>query len=411
MYSQSPYSFYGVGVNTFKGTMDNRSMGGLNVYSDSIHLNLTNPASYSELKLVNYSVGVNYNKYNFKTDNTNESASSGNINYLAVGIPTKHFNFGFGIIPQSSVEYFLTSTDETAVPERVNRYEGEGGVNTAFLTFGFKLFKRVDLETKVGKFIKNIGYGVTANYEFGNLRHTASRFLKDIELSTRLENNSSLSGVNFVYSTLIKEKIFKNLTLQATYIFKPASKLSSNNTQRLGTIPISGGYGGDFEDIDLAALNLEKTKITIPKSNSFGIGVGEETKWFIGFDYTKVDGGGLDNKLFKLENVEFKKASKIAFGGFWIPKHDSFTSYFSRIVYRAGIRIEETGLHIQNQAINEFGINFGFGLPFQGFSNLNLGFEVGRRGTKNAGLIQEDFFSVRLGISLNDRWFVKTKYN
>ena len=58
MYSQtgslSPYSFYGIGVNTFKGTMDNRSMGGLNVYSDSIHLNLTNPAAYSELKLVNF---------------------------------------------------------------------------------------------------------------------------------------------------------------------------------------------------------------------------------------------------------------------------------------------------------------------------------------------------------------------
>ncbi len=398
MYSQSPYSFYGVGVNTFKGTMDNRSMGGLNVYSDSIHLNLTNPASYSELELVNYSVGVNYNKYNFKTDNSNESASGGNINYLAVGIPTKLFNFGFGIIPQSSVEYFLTSTDEIAVPERVDRYEGEGGVNTAFLTFGFKLFKR-------------IGLGLTANYEFGNLRHTASRFLKDIELSTRLENNSSLSGLNFVYSTLIKEKISKKLTLQATYIFKPESKLSSINTQRIGTIPVSGGFGGDFQDIDLNALNLEKTKIVIPKSNTFGIGVGEETKWFIGADYTTVDGGGLDNKLFKLENVEFKKASKIAFGGFWIPKHDSFTSYFSRIVYRAGIRFEETGLHIQNQAINEFGINFGFGLPFQGFSNLNLGFEAGRRGTKNAGLIQEDFFNIRLGISLNDRWFVKNKYN
>ena len=68
-------------------------------------------------------------------------------------------------------------------------------------------------------------------------------------------------------------------------------------------------------------------------------------------------------------------------------------------------------MHIQNQAINEFGINFGFGLPFQGFSNINLGFEVGKRGTKNAGLIQEDFFSIRLGLSLNDRWFVKKKYN
>lgn len=402
MYSQtgslSPYSFYGVGVNTFKGSMDNRSMGGLNVYSDSIHLNLTNPAAYSELKLVNYSIGVNYKNYNFKTDSTTESATSANINYLAVGIPTKHFSFGFGIIPQSSVGYFLKSTDENVVPEQVDTYEGQGGVNTAFLTFGFKLFKRV-------------GFGVTANYGFGNLRHVNSRFLKDIELSTRLENNSSLSGVNFVYSTLIKEKISKNVTLQATYILKPKSKLSSNNTQILGTLPVSGGYGGDFEEIDLAALNLDKTKITIPKSHSFGLGIGEETKWFIGADYTKTDGGGLDNKLFTLKNVEFKEASKIAFGGFWVPKHDSFTSYFSRIVYRAGIRIEETGLHIQNQAINEFGINFGFGLPFQGFSNINLGFEVGRRGTTNAGLIQEDFFSIRLGLSLNDRWFVKNKYN
>ena len=151
MYSQtgslSPYSFYGIGVNTFKGTMDNRSMGGLNVYSDSIHLNLTNPAAYSELKLVNYSVGVNYNNYNFKTDNTSETATSANINYLAVGIPTKHFNFGFGIIPQTSVGYFLTSTNETVVPERIDRYEGEGGVNTAFLTFGFKLFNTITLQS------------------------------------------------------------------------------------------------------------------------------------------------------------------------------------------------------------------------------------------------------------------------
>ena len=33
---------------------------------------------------------------------------------------------------------------------------GDGGVNTAFLTFGFKLFKKISL-------------GLTANYEFGNL--------------------------------------------------------------------------------------------------------------------------------------------------------------------------------------------------------------------------------------------------
>ena len=56
--TSSPYSFYGVGINTFKGSIDNRSMGGLSLYTDSIHLNLTNPASYSQLRRTNYSLGI-----------------------------------------------------------------------------------------------------------------------------------------------------------------------------------------------------------------------------------------------------------------------------------------------------------------------------------------------------------------
>ena len=43
----SPYSFYGIGSLKFKGTVENRSMGGLSIYNDSIHLNLLNPAGYT----------------------------------------------------------------------------------------------------------------------------------------------------------------------------------------------------------------------------------------------------------------------------------------------------------------------------------------------------------------------------
>jgi len=396
--SLSPYSFYGIGENTFKGTMENRSMGGLNVYSDSIHLNLTNPAAYTELELVNYSVGIDYSNISLKTETSNEKVTTASINYLAVAIPTKRLVFGFGLIPKTSVGYLLESKDDSKIPNQVDRYEGDGGVNTAFLSFGFKVFKKIRL-------------GISANYDFGSLEHSNSRFLDGVELYTRVQSNSSLSGVSFNYSILFKEKISNDLTLHATYIINPTSKLSSNNTQTLFTIPGLGGYGGDSEEIDLAALKLDKTKISIPSSNSFGLGIGKETKWFMGFDYTLTSGGGLENKLFNLKDVEYKKGSKIAFGGFYVPNYNSFTSYFSRIVYRAGIRIEKTGLNIQNQSINEYGINFGFGLPFQAFQNINLGFEVGKRGTVKGGLVQENFASVRLGITLNDRWFVKNKYN
>jgi len=373
-------------------------MGGLNVYSDSIHINLTNPAAYTELKLVNYSVGVDYTSSNLKTDITTDKVKTGSINYLAVTIPTKKIVFGFGILPSSTVGYLIQTSDDSKIPNKTDRFEGEGGVNTAFLTFGFKVFKKIRL-------------GISTNYQFGTLKHSNSRFLDGIELYTKLESNSSLSGLKFIYSTLYREKISKDLTLHATYIFTPSSSLSSINSQILSTIPTSGTFGGDTENIDLASVNLEKTKITIPSTNSFGIGIGKELKWFVGIDYSVTSSGGFENKLFNLEDVQYKQGSKISLGGLFIPDYNSFTSFFSRIVYRAGIRIEKTGLNIQNQSINEFGLNVGFGLPVQGFQNLNLGFEVGKRGTTNKGLVQEDFFSVRLGVTLNDQWFVKNKYN
>ena len=396
--SLSPYSFFGVGDNTFKGTIENRSMGGLSVYSDSIHLNLTNPAAFSELKYVNYSVGVDYNNFKLKTDNSNEKATTANMNYLAVAIPTKKLVFGFGIMPKSSVGYLLQSTDNSTEPKQVNRYEGNGGVNTAFLTFGFKFLKKLKL-------------GISANYEFGNLEHSNSRYLDEISLYTKLVSNSSLSGINFKYSVLLREKIFNNLTFHASYILRPSSELTSQNTQILSTNTVNDTFGGDSQEIDLQALNLAETIIDLPSINTIGFGLGIETKWFVGIDFTKSSGGAYENKLLNLQNVQYKEGSKLSLGGYYIPDYDSFTSYLSRIVYRFGLRFEKTGLVVQDEPIDEYGINIGLGFPFLGYQNVNIGFEFGSRGTKNAGLVKENFYSVRLGLTLNDRWFVKNKYN
>jgi hypothetical protein len=53
----SPYSYYGIGDIRFKGTVENQSMGGLRLFSDSIHVSLRNPAAYGRLKLTTYTVG------------------------------------------------------------------------------------------------------------------------------------------------------------------------------------------------------------------------------------------------------------------------------------------------------------------------------------------------------------------
>jgi hypothetical protein len=78
--------------------------------------------------------------------------------------------------------------------------------------------------------------------------------------------------------------------------------------------------------------------------------------------------------------------------------------------------MENTGFLVNNQEINNFGITFGMGLPL-GFeySNLNVGFEVGRRGVTTDNLVREGYFKVSLGLSLSasgpNRWFQKRQIN
>jgi long-subunit fatty acid transport protein len=55
--TSSPYSYYGIGDVRFK-TVENRSMAGIAVEQDSIHINLQNPASFANLKFTTFALGV-----------------------------------------------------------------------------------------------------------------------------------------------------------------------------------------------------------------------------------------------------------------------------------------------------------------------------------------------------------------
>ena len=73
--------------------------------------------------------------------------------------------------------------------------------------------------------------------------------------------------------------------------------------------------------------------------------------------------------------------------------------------------MEETGLSLNGEAVNEFGISFGVGLPIKNTgSSVNLGFEIGRRGTTDNDLIRENYFKFTLGLAIFERWFLQRKY-
>ena len=101
----------------------------------------------------------------------------------------------------------------------------------------------------------------------------------------------------------------------------------------------------------------------------------------------------------------------MAVGGFYIPDYASLTNFFKKWVYRVGYRKEATGLRVGNHMVEESGISFGVGIPLQQFSNVNIGVELGSRGKQNEIMIQENYWALMVGFSLNDVWFIKRKYN
>jgi hypothetical protein len=411
----SPYSFYGIGSLKFKGTVENRSMGGLSIYTDSIHVNLRNPAAYvgPDLKVLNYenrpvkfAIGASHNSINLKADSGSGKTSATSIDYLAMSIPVGRFGFGFGILPYTSVGYKLEDINNNN--DLVNRYRGEGGLNKVFTGFGYRI-------------TDELSAGIDVSYNFGTIQNTAIEFVYDdegnpIQYQSREENSSELSGLNVNIGLTYKNMITEKLQLQSGITFSPQSDLSSRNTRSFATIVINQQNGQELPvniiDADLESFGLDRTDLTLPYRLSFGAGIGEPRKWFLGAEYTYQNTSEFSNPLVTIDNANYVNASNISIGGFIIPKSDSFSSFWKRATYRAGVHFENTGLEINNETINEFGMSFGVGLPVgKWFSNVNLGLELGRRGTTNQNLIQENFVNFQLSMSLNDIWFEKRKYN
>ncbi|MFD1094171.1 hypothetical protein [Salegentibacter chungangensis] len=389
----SPYSYYGIGLTNFKGTVENRSMGGLSTFSDSIHLNLRNPASYGRLKLTNYSVGGSHERVKLQTNTAEDRAKITSLDYLAIGVPVGKFGFGLGVMPYTSVGYRILDVEEN----QGSRLTGRGGMNKVFLTAAYEISE-------------SLSVGVDAQYNFGNFQNRRSVAREGIELGTRDIRRTDIIGFNFKFGVDYQRMISDNLKLHASASYAPEARLDSENYREISTIAFLGT--GEVV-LDKHEFERVDSQFDLPSELTVGAGLGKPNSWFVGGEYTGRGTSAFGNSFNTGdENVAYQDAAHYRLGGYFIPQYNSLTSYFKRVVYRAGLRFEETGLHLRNESINEFGISFGVGLPVgANFSNANLGIEYGQRGTTDSDLIKENFFKISIGLSLNDKWFEKRKFN
>lgn len=401
----SPYSYFGFGDSRAQGTVENQMMGGLQMYADSIHINLRNPAAYSKLRLTAYAAGISRTELRLKDAFDVQRTAITNLEYLAIGLPlSQKMGLGFGLMPFSSVGYSVTS--QSINPDGLeinNAFSGSGGLNRVYFSFGYAP-------------AKNLSLGATVNYNFGTLEFDRLQTVENVLFGTRDFRQSRINGFDFNYALNYTPKIKEKYTLFTHIGVNTQVNLVSKNSEQLSSFSVANGTNIETVEVNLDQNNLRNTELKIPTVTTIGLGFGEDKKWFLGTEYSLQAFSSFTNDFLGQDNVQYADASSIAFGGYFIPDYRSISSYLNRITYRAGLRYDETGLLVNGKEINNFGITFGLGLPLTGvgpaaFSNLNLGFELGRRGTTDAGLVEESYFKINVGLSLNDRWFIKRRIN
>lgn len=396
--SASPYSYFGIGETFEAITVEQASMGGIGVaLKDTHRLNFTNPASNADLRAATYAIGGSLSFLTIKEGTQSQTGNSTNLRYISLGFPIgKKAGLSVGLQPFSSVGYSLLDNQNT---DNITLFKGEGGANKIYASFGIYPFK-------------DFSIGVEAGFIFGNLTNSVLNQRSSVAFATKQEETINIRGGQFKLGAQYKRELKNKLKLYSGASITIDSDLSAKGNEKMYSLTFSG-TGQEIPRDELFNRSVDGD-VSIPVKSVFGFGLGKENKWYVGINQQFQSALSSSSSLIANGGAyKYDKSSKFSLGGYYIPKINSISSYWDRVVYRAGLRIEDTGLQVKTNndftSIKDFGINVGLGLPLpRQLSNLNIGFEYGQKGTTNNSLIKENYFNIRLSLSLNDiNWFQK----
>lgn len=400
--SASPYSFFGIGDENIKKTVEEISMGEASVASyGSYQLFLSNPASLAMLTFTTYDLGVANRTLKVTDANNSERSSATALSYLALGIPIgDKSGFAFGLQPNTNSGYSLLQqiTDGSNNVVETNQFFGNGGTNRIFLGYGRKIFKFATV-------------GIESSFIFGHVSNNILNSRKDVFFASQHEINSNVSGFNFKVGTQYHKPLnnYKDLELMLGATFELSSNYHNRGNELLFSL-LNNAEGAIIPN-DTIANNSFVGKINNPFKSTVGIGVGKPYQWSLTLEYAykgalSFSGVSLNGS----DNINYKSANRFSLGGYYTPNYNSVVNYWDRVTYRAGLKYNQSGFTVNSTDINEFGISFGVGMPIgKELSTFNFGLELGKRGTITNGLIKENYTNFRIGLTLNDKWFSKRK--
>ena len=425
----SPYSRYGLGDLTPNHNITSRGMGGISAslydYQSSYQgfgsLNLVNPASLGNIPLTIFDIGGEVDSRTLKSINPVKKFSQINtiFSYLQLGFPLttqkmrkkgNSWGMSFGLKPVTKINYKIGTFTRTAIDSMYTLYEGSGGTNQAFVGTGFK--------------IKNLSFGASAGYMFGNKDYSSKRELINdtvIYAKANYEEKTTFSGIiitgGLQYDIPLnkdKKLLFPRLRLGVYGSLQ--QKINAKRDKIVETFNYDAS-NATYRIDSVYQENEVKGKIEYPATLGGGFTY-QDDHWLFGADF----------EMTKWSSFRYYGAADqvqnnwvIRVGGQYFPAkvNTPVKKYFNFVRYRAGFYYGPDYIKT-NSNRPDYAVTLGTGMPLTSLQRLNTytneyvvlntALEIGGRGDKNTN-VRETTIRFSIGVSMNASWFIKRKYN
>lgn len=404
----SPYTFYGLGDMDQVGTAATRSMGGVGLgYWSMSEINLLNPASYSAVpqRSFIFDFGLSGKSNYLKTSNAKSAHNAFNISDVAIQFPLyKGIGFAVSVTPLSSIGYKARMVEDdddiiTDVGYVTYNYNGEGGVSQFKAGLGVQVFKNFSLGADLIYYM-----GTISRYSGVEITSVGTESFSNITINSKEEISKILFGLGAQYDLLKNNQ--RVLTLGATY--QPKARINSKSIREIVS----------STSTDSISYKSLRNAIDVPEKIAAGVFY-KTRKLGVGFDYSFQNWKNAFT-IPEVDRMTLSKNQNFNFGMQYTPNRSDIRNMFKRWTYRVGVRYSDMYMVRDGEKTNDLALTFGVGVPlkYDGFSQLSVGVELGKRGRtgftpNNLQLVKDNYFRISVGLSLfgEDYWFVKQKYD
>lgn len=406
--TNSPYSQYGLGLLNEQSSGFNRGMNGLGLaFREHNQVNYINPASYSALDSLTFifDAGLSGQITNFNENGHKINANNADFEYAVAAFRAfKHVGVSFGIVPFTNVGYNYAITDYLNDDRDVaytNTYSGSGGIHQVYFGAGWEFLKGLSVGANISYLWGDIDRSVINSYSDGSI-NTLSKYYTASVKSYKLD-------VGLQYQLALDKK--NALAIGLTY----------GLGHKLGTDPkcniISTNTMTAVADTASFTVN---NGLEIPTSFGAGVMWNHANKFKLGADFSYQQWGSLQYPVYRVVNDEpryeltddyYKDRYKVTVGGEFCNDEMS-RRFFDRIRFRAGVSYATSYYKINGfDGPDEISASIGFGIPIVNAYNNRSVLNISGQWVHSAanGLLTENTFRINIGITFNERWFMKWK--